>query len=290
MDLGLKGKVALVTAASKGMGKACALGLAGEGARVAVCARNEGELKAAADEIRTKTKAEVLAVRADVTKPEDVKALVAQVRRALGDPDILIANCGGPPRGFFEEFGDDAWHGAVEVSLMSTVRLVREVLPAMRARRWGRILTIQSVSVKQPLEDLLLSIVFFNSPTDVTEKHIAPGTRIRLGGLVAPGSLSRGDALAVRFDVTDGNRSVSVIYQGLLNQRLQLTDRLLGGLKQSGLSREEYLARQGAEVPLGRVGTAEEFANVAVFLASERASYVTGVSLQIDGGLVRGLF
>ena len=259
MDLGLKGKVALVTAASKGMGKACALGLAGEGARVAVCARNEGELKAAADEIRTKTKADVLAVRADVTKPEDVKALVAQVRRALGDPDILIANCGGPPRGFFEEFGDDAWHGAVEVSLMSTVRLVREVLPAMRTKRWGRILTIQSVSVKQPLPDLLLS------------------------NAVRPGVAGMMKSLALQLGKE--NILVNTLCPGKI-----LTDRLLGGLKQSGLSREEYLARQGAEVPLGRVGTAEEFANVAVFLASERASYVTGVSLQIDGGLVRGLF
>jgi 3-oxoacyl-[acyl-carrier protein] reductase len=259
MDLGLKGKVALVTAASKGMGKACAMGLAAEGARVAVCARNEGELKAAADEVRTKTKAEVLAVRADVTKAEDVKALVAQVQQAFGAPDILIANCGGPPRGFFEEFGDDAWQGAVEVSLLSTVRLVREVLPGMRARRWGRILTIQSVSVKQPLPDLVLS------------------------NAVRPGVAGMMKSLALQLGKE--NILVNTLCPGKI-----LTDRLLGGLKQSGLSREEYLARQGAEVPLGRVGTAEEFANVAVFLASERASYVTGVALQVDGGLVRGLF
>jgi len=258
MDLGLKGKVALVTAASKGMGRACAWGLAAEGARVAVCARNEGELKTAADEMRTRTKAEVLAVRADVTKAEDVKALVAQVKQAFGDPDILIANCGGPPRGLFEEFGDDAWLGAVEVSLMSTVRLVREVLPGMRAKRWGRILTIQSVSVKQPLPDLLLS------------------------NAVRPGVAGMMKSLALQLGKE--NILVNTLCPGKI-----LTDRLMGGLKQSGLSREEYLARQGAEIPLGRVGTAEEFANVAVFLASERASYVTGVSLQIDGGLVRGL-
>src|SRR2546427_5353883 len=132
MDLGLKGKVALVTAASKGMGRACAQGLAAEGARVAMCARNEGELKAAADELRAKTKADVLAVRADVTKAAEVTALVGQVKQAFGDPDILIANCGGPPRGFFDEFTDQAWHGAVEGSLMSTVRLIRAVLPGKR--------------------------------------------------------------------------------------------------------------------------------------------------------------
>jgi 3-oxoacyl-[acyl-carrier protein] reductase len=258
MDLGLRGKVALVTAASKGMGRACALGLAAEGARVAMCARNEGELKAAAEDVRAKTKAEVVAVRADVTKADEVKALVAQVRTALGDPDILIANCGGPPRGVFEDFGDDAWHGAVEVSLMSTVRLIREVLPAMRARRWGRILTIQSVSVKQPLPDLLLS------------------------NAVRPGVAGMMKSLALQLG--KDNILVNTLCPGKI-----ATDRLLGGLKGSGLSREEYLARQGAEVPMGRVGTPEEFANVAVFLASERASYVTGVALQVDGGLVRGL-
>jgi 3-oxoacyl-[acyl-carrier protein] reductase len=258
MDLGLRGKVALVTAASKGMGRACAFGLAAEGARVAMCARNEGDLKTTAEDVRTKTKADVLAVRADVTKAEEVKSLVAQVKQAFGDPDILIANCGGPPRGFFEDFGDDAWHGAVEVSLMSTVRLIREVLPGMRAKRWGRILTIQSVSVKQPLPDLLLS------------------------NAVRPGVAGMMKSLALQLG--KDNILVNTLCPGKI-----LTDRLLGGLKQSGLSREEYLARQGADVPLGRVGTPEEFASVAVFLASERASYVTGVAVQIDGGLVRGL-
>jgi 3-oxoacyl-[acyl-carrier protein] reductase len=258
MDLGLKGKVALVTAASKGMGKACARGLAAEGARVAMCARGEAELKTAADEVRAATKADVLAVRADVTKADEVRALVGQVTQALGAPDILIANCGGPPRGFFEDFGDDAWYGAVEVSLLSTVRLIREVLPGMRARRWGRILTIQSVSVKQPLEDLLLS------------------------NAVRPGVAGMMKTLALQLGKE--NILVNTLCPGRI-----LTDRLLGGLKASGLSREEYLARQSRDIPMGRPGTVEEFANVAVFLASERASYVTGVAIQVDGGLVRGL-
>src|SRR5215470_17646598 len=258
MDLGIRGKTALVTAASKGMGKACALGLAAEGARVAVCARNESELKTAADEIRAKTKADVLAVQTDVTKADEVKALVGQVRKAFGDPDVLIANCGGPPRGFFDEFDDNAWHGAVEVSLMSTVRLIREVLPGMRARKWGRILTIQSVSVKQPLEDPLLS------------------------NAVRPGVAGMMKTLALQLG------KENILVNTLCPGRIQ-TDRLMGGLKASGLSKEEYLARQSKDIPLGRVGSVEEFASVAVFLASERASYVTGVSIQVDGGLVRGL-
>jgi 3-oxoacyl-[acyl-carrier protein] reductase len=138
------------------------------------------------------------------------------------------------------------------------VRLIREVLPGMRAKKCGRILTIQSVSVKQPLEDLLLS------------------------NAVRPGVAGMMKTLALQLGKE--NILVNTLCPGRI-----LTDRLMGGLKQSGLSREEYLARQGAEIPMGRVGTAEEFANVAVFLASERASYVTGVAIQVDGGLVRGL-
>lgn len=258
MDLGLAGKVALVTGASKGMGRACAQGLAAEGARVAMCARNEGDLKVAVDEVRAATKAEVIAVAADVTKADQVRALVTRVKEALGAPDILIANCGGPPRGYFDEFGDDAWQGAVDVSLMSTVRLVREVLPGMRARRWGRILTIQSVSVKQPLPELLLS------------------------NAVRPGVAGMMKTLALQLGKE--NILVNTLCPGKI-----MTDRFLGGLKASGLSREQYLARNSEDVPVGRIGTPEEFANVAVFLASERASYVTGVSIQVDGGLVRGI-
>jgi len=258
MDLGLKGRVALVTGASKGMGRACALGLAAEGARVVMCARNERDLGAAVDEIKAQTKADVLGVAADVTKPDQVRALVGRATSAFGSPEILIANCGGPPRGFFDDFDDAAWHGAVEVSLLSTVRLIREVLPGMRSRTWGRILTIQSVSVKQPLTDLMLS------------NAVRPGVH--------------GMMKTLALQLARDNILVNTLCPGRI-----LTDRLLGGLEASGLSREEYLARQSAEIPMGRVGTAEEFANVAVFLASERASYVTGTAIQVDGGLVRGL-
>src|SRR4030095_15851182 len=157
MDLGLKGKVALVTAASKGMGKACALGLAAEGARVAIAARTEADLKMAAAEIRAQTKADVLAVPTDVTKPEQVRALVARVTQSFGTPDILIANCGGPPRGALAGCTGAPAAWAAQGSRFSPVRLIGEVLPGMRAKRWGRILSIQSVSVKQPLGELLLS-------------------------------------------------------------------------------------------------------------------------------------
>lgn len=258
MDLGLTGKTALVTASSKGMGKACALGLAAEGARVVMCARTAADLEVAAEEVRRKTGAEVLAVPADVTRADDVSRLVARAQEAFGGVDVLVANAGGPPRGSFEEMADAQWYGAFEVSLLSVVRLVREVLPSMRRRRWGRIITIQSSSVKQPIEGLDLS------------------------NAVRPGAAGLMKTLAA--ELGPDNILVNTVCPGRI-----LTDRLLGGATQSGMSREQYVAHVGTDVPLRRVGTPEEFANVVVFLASERASYVTGVALLVDGGLVRGL-
>ena len=258
MDLGLTGKVALITAGSKGRGRACALGLAAEGARVAICARGEADLRAAADEIRARTGAEVLALPADVTRAADVERLVAATRATLGPVDVLVANAGGPPRGTFEELGDEQWAGAFELSLLSTVRLIRAVLPEMRRRKWGRILTIQSSSVKQPIPGLLLS------------NAIRPG----VAGLIK----------TLAAEVGRDGVLVNTVCPGRI-----LTDRFLSGAASQKLSREQYLERQSTEIPLGRIGTPEEFANVVVFLASDKASYVTGVALQVDGGLIRGL-
>jgi 3-oxoacyl-[acyl-carrier protein] reductase len=256
MDLGLKGRVALVTAASKGMGKACALGLSAEGARVAMCARGEADLRAAADEVRARTGGEVLARPADVTRAADVEALVGATREAFGGIDVLVANAGGPPRGTFDELSDAQWQAAFELSLLSTVRLIRAVLPSMRRRRWGRIVTIQSSSVKQPIPGLLLS------------NAVRPGVAGLLKTLAA--ELGRDNIL------------LNTVCPGRI-----MTERFLSGAGRQ--PREEYLAQTAAEVPLGRIGTPEEFADVVVFLASERASYVTGVTVQVDGGLVRGL-
>lgn len=259
MDLGLKDKVALVTAASKGMGRACALGFATEGARVMMCARNEAEVRAAAEEVRSRTGAQVQAMAADVTKAADVKSLVARTREVYGGVDVLVANCGGPPRGGLLEVTDEQWYGAFEVSLLSVVRLIREVLPSMRERKWGRILTIQSVSVKQPVEGLLLS------------------------NAVRPGAAGLAKTLAP--ELGKDNITINVVCPGRI-----MTGRFLSGAKQAGMPTDAYVARSSTEIPLRRIGTPEEFANVLVFLASERASYVTGVSIQVDGGLVRGLF
>jgi len=256
MDMGIRGKAALVTAASKGMGKATALALASEGVRVLMCARTAADIKAAAEEVRAKTGVEVVEMTADVTKKEDIERLVKRAEEAFGGVDILVANSGGPPRGNLEEMTDEQWYGAFEVATLSVVRLIRGVLPSMKQKRWGRILTIQSVSVKQPVPGLLLS------------NAVRPGVA--------------GMFKTLSEDLGKHNITINVVCPGKI-----LTDRLLGGAKQAGLPTEEFIKRAGADVPLGRVGAPEEFANVMVFLASERASYVTGVALQVDGGLIR---
>ena len=256
MDMGIRGKAALVTAASKGMGKATALALASEGVRVLMCARTAADIKAAAEEVRAKTGVEVVEMTADVTKKEDIERLVKRAEDAFGGVDILVANSGGPPRGNLEEMTDEQWYGAFEVATLSVVRLIRGVLPSMKQKRWGRILTIQSVSVKQPVPGLLLS------------NAVRPGVA--------------GMFKTLSEDLGKHNITINVVCPGKI-----LTDRLLGGAKQAGLPTDEFIKRAGADVPLGRVGTPEEFANVMVFLASERASYVTGVALQVDGGLIR---
>jgi 3-oxoacyl-[acyl-carrier protein] reductase len=262
MDLGIRGKTALVVAASKGMGKASALGLAAEGARVVMCARGEGALKDAAAEVKQKTGAEVLAVTADASRPADISRVVAEANRAFGGVDILVANVGGPPPGPFEAMTDEQWKAAFEQVHLSTVRFIRETLPHMKRSRWGRILAIQSSSVKQPVDGLVLS------------NGIRPG----IAGLFK----------TLAGDVAKDNITVNLVLPGRI-----LTDRFLehqtDRAKRGGVTLEQQMEISSADIPMGRIGTPEEFAAMVVFLASARASYITGVAVQVDGGLIRSV-
>jgi len=262
MDLGIKGKTALVVAASKGMGKASALGLAAEGARVVMCARGEPALKDAAAEVKQRTGAEVLALTADASRAADISRVVAEANRAFGGVDILVANVGGPPPGPFEQMTDEQWKAAFEQVHLSTVRFIREVLPHMKQARWGRILAIQSSSVKQPVDGLVLS------------NGIRPG----IAGLFK----------TLAGDLAPLGITVNLVLPGrIMTDRFRehQTDRA----KRAGVTLEKQMELSSADIPMGRIGTPEEFAAMVVFLASRPASYVTGTAVQVDGGLIRSV-
>lgn len=241
MDLGLKDRVAIVAASSKGLGKAVALGLAAEGARLAICARGQEDLERTAFRVHT----EVLSQVVDVTVEAQVRGFVDATLRKFGRIDICVTNAGGPPAKQFDSTSIDDWRSAIDLNFMSAIYFARAVLPHMKERRWGRLITISSVAVLQPVEGLVLS----------------NAARSAIRGLVK--SLSN--------ECAPYNVLVNNVCPGYT-----ATERLL-----------KLGARPEDQIPLGRVATPEEFANVVVFLASERASYITGVSIPVDGGWVK---
>ena len=263
MDLGLKDRVAIVAASSQGLGKAVALGLAREGAKLAMCARTESTLEEAANEIRRETGAEILTRAFDVTAHEDVRHFVADTAQHFGRLDICVANAGGPPGKSFAETTVEDWIAASDLNLLSTVYFAKESLPLMQERRWGRFLAITSVSVKQPIEGLVLS----NS------------VRAGVSGLVKTLANEYGPYNILVNSVCPGYTATARLLA-------------LGGklAERQGVTQQEIEDRWAKQAPLGRIGRPEEFADVVVFLASERASYVTGVAIQVDGGFVKGLY
>jgi len=262
MDLGIRGKVALVAAASRGLGRATATELAREGARVVIAARDAQELTATADVIRGTTGAQVLPVRADVTQAADIEALVAEAQDRFGDVDILVNNAGGPRPGAFTDMADEDWLAAINLNLMSTVRMTRLVLPGMRRKQWGRIINITSISVKQPMGNIILSNAARSAVVamakTLSQQVAAEGITVNN---VCPGTI-----------LTDRVRSLAA-----------------NTAQQRGISPEEALEGMQADIPMGRIGRPEELAAVITFLASERASYVTGATIQVDGGQYKGL-
>lgn len=263
MDLGLQDKVAIVMAASKGLGRACASALAAEGARITIGARGAQALEKTAQEIQKTTRSRVLAVPTDVTKAENMEAIVATTVHEFGRIDILVNNAGGPPSGNFESFGDDQWLAAFELNLLSTVRLVRLVLPHMRKTGSGRIINIVSTSVKQPIDGLLLSNAIRSGVVGLSKT---------LSVELAPDNITVNNVCPGRI-LTDRLRQ---IYHS--NERVQ-----------QGVSEEAVLKEMAKDVPMGRVGKPEELGALVAFLASRQAAYITGTTIQVDGGLVRSL-
>jgi 3-oxoacyl-[acyl-carrier protein] reductase len=262
MDLGLKGKVAVVAGASQGMGRATALLFAREGAKVGICARGEAALIQAAEMIRKEAAGDVLPIVADMTNAEDIQRFVTKTAEHFGRLDIVVNNAGGPPPGEFMKFTDQDWLNAFQLSFLSTTRMTREAVPHMRKVGGGRVINITSYSVKEPIAGLVLS------------------NAVRSGVIGLAKTLSR--------ELAADNILVNNVCPGRID-----TERAhkLNQARADRLKRpvEEISREMAAEIPLGRYGTPEETANLIVFLASERASYITGTTIQIDGGLVRGI-
>lgn len=262
MDLGLAGKVALVAAASKGLGRAVAHELAAEGARLAICSRDARTLESTARDIASTTGAQVLAHAADVSDPKAVAALVDATLERYGRVDVLVTNSGGPPPGRFESLDAATWQRAVELTLFAPIEFARRVLPGMRERGWGRILNVTSIAVKQPIDSLMLS----NSL-----RAAVTGWARTLANEVAP------------HGITVNNLMPGFTRTERVEELAQLT------AKREGITPEQATSLWEREIPMGRLGTVREFAALAAFLASERASYITGTSIPVDGGWIKAL-
>lgn len=248
----------MIAAASKGIGKACALALAAEGCKVSICARNLAELDQAISEISVV--GEVMAVPADVSNPADIAHWYIRTLERFSHVDILVTNTGGPAVARFMELTDEQWHSGIESTLMNVVRLSRLVVPGMQERKWGRIIHLTSVVAKQPQDELTISSTL----------------RAGLSGMTK----------TMANQLGKDNITVNAVLMGYC-----LTDRLLHLAevrhKEQGITLEEYYEKASADIPLRRFGQPKEVGETVAFLASERASFITGVSLPIDGGMIR---
>ena len=263
MDLGLKGKVALVVASSQGLGYAVAEELGIEGASLVLCSRSAERIAEAAATIADQTRAHVLGIPADVTNADDIKRVVDSAIERFGRIDILVTNAGGPPAGRFDQLSQEQWEAATKLTLFSAVELARAVLPGMKARCWGRILNITSIAVKQPVENLLLS----NS------------LRAALTGF----------ARTLANEVAADGVTVNNILPGYT--RTERLDELANMMaEKQGITPDMFRSKWEQEIPMKRLGEPREFAALATFLVSERASYITGTSIQVDGGWIKSLF
>ena len=262
MDLGVKNKVALVAGGSMGLGKAVAKTLSEEGAKVAIGALDDAHLPAAAEEIRKATGGEVLAVPADVTDLEQAKQFVRKAVAHFGTVDILVNNAGGPPSTTFLEIDDRLWEYGFRLNLMSTIVMTREAVPLMKAKKWGRIINMTSIAVKQPIDGLILS------------------NTVRSGVIGLAKSLSN--------ELAPFNITVNSVCPGYtLTDRVRNLARVTAEKEKT--TPEAIIKRWESSIPMGRLGTPEEFAGLVAFLASEHSGYITGAAIQIDGGWYKGI-
>jgi len=260
MDLGLKGKKALVTGASQGLGYATARGLAREGVSVAINSRSEDKLNASAAKLAKETGMEVFAIAGNLLDPDFPAQLVSEAAEKLGGLDILVTNAGGSPSGPFESFDEKTWARAIDLSFMSHVRLIRAALPHLRQSEAASVLTITSYSVKQPIPNLVLS----NS--------------IRLATI--------GLTKTLALEIGDGIRFNSILPGWTETERVH--ELMAARAVSAGTTVQEEIAKQSTQSPLSRMASPEEFANAAVFLVSPAASYITGVMLPVEGGMYKG--
>jgi 3-oxoacyl-[acyl-carrier protein] reductase len=263
MNLGINGKTALVTASSRGLGKAIALQLSREGANVAICARGGEDLFKTKAEIAERAGGQVMAQVVDVTDKQQVANLLDQVMDEFGTIDILICNAGGPPSGMAENFGLDDYRKALELNLLSTVDLCHKVMPIMKKQKWGRIVNLTSVSAKQPIDTLILS------------------NMARAGVLGFSKSLSN--------QLAPHGITVNSICPGYT--RTERVESLATDFEEAGKgSAQDFFQKIESMIPMGRLGRPYEIATAAVFLCSEAAGYITGVALQVDGGFIKAIY
>ncbi len=262
MDLGLRKRSVIVAASSEGIARAAAQRFAMEGARLAMCSRDHDKLIAAVKEVRTLHPMEVIGQPVDVTDETAVQRFVEDVAKRFGGIDVCVTNAGGPPAKMFLDTTNAEWRRAAEMNLMSIVYFARAVIPHMQQKKWGRIVTITSVSVRQPVGDLIYS------------------NTVRAGVMGLVKSLSN--------EFGKDGITVNNVAPGFTATE-RLNDLVKKRAAQAGISEKEYFERLGSEAALGRVGLPEEIADAIVWLASERASYITGQTLLVDGGVYKGL-